>query len=312
MLESWSHEHTDAVVQRIGGRHVLDALQLHPLHVARLAAIIDMNSFVVEGFYNEDRGKGYFPEAGLLNHSCCPNAEYDILDDDAFRISDFNDAFVAAREKMHREERGGEAAAASAAAAAGGAADGSAPPQEDVDTQEAMVRRQAQSQSTRGKAVAFYDEAEAEAGGAPSEAGYLFCCRAARDIAAGEEVLISYVPPEWRYENRQHVLYDRYRFACRCEKCSPTIDSASKLLPRMMILVTLVFVLLSVWQYALRQAAMQGQANAAAGHVFPQKHFWGITNEIPHVDPVNEHPNAEQVVPADIKVSPSASRVHGQ
>jgi hypothetical protein len=112
-IEHWAAEHTDRVIEMIGGRPVLDDLELHPLHVARLAAVIDMNHFVIEGFYNEDKGKGYWPEAGLMNHSCVPNADYDIMPVDEFIVSDYNpssDSKAAMHDaKKAAEKRAGEA-----------------------------------------------------------------------------------------------------------------------------------------------------------------------------------------------------------
>jgi hypothetical protein len=62
-------------------------------------------------------------------------------------------------------------------------------------------------------------DAQEDATREPVNNTYLFCCKASRDIAEGEEILIAYVPPEWRHDTRQHVLHERYKFWCRCEAC---------------------------------------------------------------------------------------------
>lgn len=43
--------------------------------------------------------------------------------------------------------------------------------------------------------------------------------RAARDVAAGEQLTISYIPPEQPVAQRQQALHQGYGFWCRCSKC---------------------------------------------------------------------------------------------
>ncbi|ESL12156.1 hypothetical protein TRSC58_00081 [Trypanosoma rangeli SC58] len=200
LLEFWPASATERVLERIGGVEVLHALELHKIHVSRLAAVIDMNSFLVESSYAVRKGMAYFPEAGFLNHSCAPNATYDVLPEHTFRESEYY--LDEAVEAAHH-----------------------------ADDVAATTSTTAEVEST---AHALTMETAVQ---------YLFCCRAAANIPAGTEILISYVPPEWSFDNRQYVLHDRYRFWCKCSKCAPMLDAMHARVPRLIVLM-LVF---SIW-----------------------------------------------------------------
>lgn len=43
--------------------------------------------------------------------------------------------------------------------------------------------------------------------------------RAARDVARGEQLTISYIPTEQPVAQRQQALHEGYGFWCRCSKC---------------------------------------------------------------------------------------------
>eukprot|EP00760_Papus_ankaliazontas_P032125 PhM_4_TR564/c0_g1_i1/m.97144/K11426/SMYD; SET and MYND domain-containing protein len=149
-LEKWSEKDLNSAVDYYGGFDMLRDLEIHKRHIGRLNAIVEMNNFLIESPVKEERGMGYWPEAALLNHSCCPNADYEIV------------------------KEGDE---------------------------------------------------------------YHFKLTANRDIKPGEEVLIAYVPPEWRYNDRQAVLRERYRFWCKCRKCSPDVDWTHQKAPAIMVAI---------------------------------------------------------------------------
>lgn len=388
-VEYWPRHATQRVIGLIGGRHVLDELELHDHHVARIAAVLENNAFVVEGFYNEDRGIGYWPEAGLLNHSCIPNADYDIMSMDDFVVSDYNPKIAEYKARKAEEEElaaakgakkdatagephtGADDAAASSSAAqaedsAHGCGDPSCgchhdaahehrasaraaaesagaqpssksaeewkrpdvskllkafasqdtesisqavneytfgkrkerenlsvkhlpglgvtvdvgrdghrvvrPSQDDVDSvidaeyegraSDSGLQAKPAEEAYKAKSRAIQtivetleptnedERAQAEADAAAllgyRTNDYVFACRANRDIAAGEEVLIAYVPPEWRTSYRESVLYDRYRFKCRCPKCVPPVENREKIWPRMAMAVMILYFLLQV------------------------------------------------------------------
>lgn len=81
---------------------------------------------------------------------------------------------------------------------------------------------------------------------------YLFCCRAEKEIEAGEEIVISYVPPQWSFDNRQYVLHDRYRFWCKCPKCSPVLDKKYARVPKMIVAMVLVSIVLQIMVFQQR------------------------------------------------------------
>jgi hypothetical protein len=57
-----------------------------------------------------------------------------------------------------------------------------------------------------------------------------FICHAARDIAPGEELTISYLNPFMPQEERQKLIQDEWRFACKCAHCSlpgPSIEQSN-------------------------------------------------------------------------------------
>lgn len=187
-LEHFSNTAVQEVVQQIGGQGTLDELEITELHIPRIAAVIDMNNFLVESFYAEQRGCGYWPVAGFLNHSCEPNCDYDIIPTSSYPTSHWCTGSSA-------EDR--EKPVNSAATANSGSV---------VSTQ-LMIAEETPESSL----VDPYGK-------------YLFCCKANRDLLEGEELLISYVPTHWRFADRQFVLFERYHFKCHCAKCAPTLD----------------------------------------------------------------------------------------
>jgi hypothetical protein len=257
LLEHWPAASTTRVLAAIGGAQVLDELELHPIHIARLGAILDLNSFLVESSFAERKGMAYFPEAGFLNHSCVPNATYDIMPEHAFRESDYYLDEAAAEEEEHDGDAdtpnksdgdgsGSGAAAASAEDAASTAAsklvgdtstDGKARSESDVVTVHNTVKeRNAAYFGNKTRLAEYPGLTEADA------PVYLFCCRASKDIEPGEEILISYVPPQWSFDNRQYVLHDRYHFWCKCPKCAPVLDKKYARVPKLLVF----FVILSI------------------------------------------------------------------
>lgn len=291
LVEKWPERLTNEVIEKIGGREILDALELHPSHIARLAAVIDMNSFVVESSFDERRGMAYWPEAGFLNHSCDPNATYEIVPDHMFKESDY---FVGPSADGQFDESVDELDNAGTSPGVGGghqsptakknedapgndpAKECSTPHKDDTssatssDTDDVSPSHSAaaaappippstgneistSSHSNDGDDVELYKDVDLTAKGAP---GYLFCVKATKDIAVGEEILISYVPTEWNFDARQYVLHDRYRFRCKCPRCAPTIDSKYAAVPRFM-LFTLVFLLtIQLWLVREKQRLM--------------------------------------------------------
>ncbi|EKF32303.1 hypothetical protein MOQ_003851 [Trypanosoma cruzi marinkellei] len=237
LLEFWPKSATERVLERIGGVEVLHALELHEIHIARLAAIIDMNSFLVESSYAVRKGMAYFPEAGFLNHSCAPNATYDIMPEHTFHESEYYMDEVLQAEASDATDPTSSSAAAAAATTF-------KEKEETVVMDEEFFssKRTHPSNGVEGKENGV-DGNKSTASreltvGAPVQ--YLFCCRATANIPAGSEILISYVPPEWSFDNRQYVIHDRYRFWCKCPKCAPTLDAKYARVPQL-IVVLLVF-----------------------------------------------------------------------
>lgn len=231
LVERWLLKHTDEVIERIGGKEVLDFLELHPTHIARLAAIMDMNSFVVESSFNERRGMAYWPEAGLFNHSCSPNVTYDILPEHTFRESEFFEDAVETGVLAEEEDgsvvaKNGTIPTQTVASSSGsadtvdeGKADEPAP---NSSSPPGVALATTAADSSHNNNKSLYHDVNLTGSGAPT---YLFCCRATHDVKAGEELLISYVPTQWTFDARQYVLLDRYRFRCKCPRCAPTLDS---------------------------------------------------------------------------------------
>jgi hypothetical protein len=265
MVEKWPERLTTEVIEKIGGREVLDALELHPSHIARLAAVIDMNSFVVESSYDERRGMAYWPEAGFFNHSCDPNTTYEIVPDHMFKESEFfagPDAQLDDPDELEDATTGSDAPSSSpkvqqrpqSPSPAGNLetkgdasvdhkptpAMSSAPPPLSSSGKEISTS----SHKDDGDDVELYKDVDLTAKGAP---GYLFCVRATKEIAAGQEILISYVPTEWNFDARQYVLHDRYRFRCKCPRCAPTIDSKYAAVPRFMLFVLVFLLTMQLW-----------------------------------------------------------------
>ncbi|KPI86336.1 hypothetical protein ABL78_4602 [Leptomonas seymouri] len=267
LLEHWPAVGTARVMAAIGGAEVLDELELHPIHIARLAAILDLNSFLVESSFAERKGMAYFPEAGFLNHSCVPNATYDIMPEHMFRESDYYLDEAAAEEGRDVDKPTGNAVGdreSSTGDTAAGAATSSTSPH--VTAEPAVTGRTttttavaAPNASTGGdvavvrdtskerNAAYFGDDSRLAAYPSLTEADapvYLFCCRASKDIEPGEEILISYVPPQWSFDNRQYVLYDRYHFWCKCPKCAPVLDKKYARMPKMLVGLVVLSILL--------------------------------------------------------------------
>ncbi|KAG5492492.1 hypothetical protein JKF63_01070 [Porcisia hertigi] len=250
LLEHWPASSTARVIDAIGGVDVLETLELHPIHIARMAAIVDLNSFLVESSMSERKGMAYFPEAGFLNHSCVPNATYDVMPEHVFRDTDYYlDEATRATAAEGGEEEEDATDAASAAGKAGTKSTAVRPPvvEEDVSAGNAEVDG---STPERGRNVALFgseDRLSAYPNLTETDAPvYLFCCRAEKDIEAGEEILISYVPPQWSFDNRQYVLHDRYHFWCKCPKCSPVLDQNYAKVPKMIVAMVLVSIALQM------------------------------------------------------------------
>ncbi|GET92581.1 hypothetical protein, conserved [Leishmania tarentolae] len=262
LLEHWPASSTSRVMDAIGGADVLRALELHPIHIARMAAIIDLNSFLVESSFSERKGMAYFPEAGFLNHSCVPNATYDIMPEQVFRNTDYyldEATRVAAAESGEEEGAKGTPAAADDAGpsstVASCATRAAQPPEAEgnVSSSEVAVcngmperQRNVAFFGSEDRLSAYPDLTEADA---PM---YLFCCRAENEIEAGEEIVISYVPPQWSFDNRQYVLHDRYRFWCKCPKCSPVLDKKYARVPKMIVAMVGVSIMLQMMVFRQR------------------------------------------------------------
>ncbi|KAG5466657.1 hypothetical protein LSCM1_00826 [Leishmania martiniquensis] len=239
LLEHWPASSTSRVIDAIGGVDVLGALELHPIHIARIAAIIDLNSFLVESSISERKGMAYFPEAGFLNHSCAPNATYDIVPVHVFRDTDYyldEAARVDAAEAEEKDEKAIATAATRDASDVPAAAEDGLP----------EGQRSAAFFGSQDRLSACPDLTEADA------PVYLFCCRAEKEIDAGEEVVISYVPPQWSFDNRQYVLHDRYRFWCKCPKCSPVLDTKYARVPKLIVVLVLVSITLQMMVFRQR------------------------------------------------------------
>ncbi|CCW64747.1 unnamed protein product [Phytomonas sp. EM1] len=221
----------------------------------------------------------YFPEAGFLNHSCTPNATYDILPEHVFKESEY---FTPSNEQEEEEEnendkgfmqedaRGWIAEETNAKSSAAekpetlslersssdalhdgipnphernSAAPSSSEKLSDPINNEGIDNENSRLPAFPSPSRQFAKDENATSGeeissNALTEYGapvYLFCCRATRRIEAGEEILISYVPPEWSFDNRQYVLHDRYRFWCKCPKCSPTLDKKYARIPKFVV-----------------------------------------------------------------------------
>ncbi|CAJ1992881.1 hypothetical protein conserved [Leishmania donovani] len=262
LLEHWPAASTSRVMDAIGGADVLRALELHPIHIARMAAIIDLNSFLVESSFSERKGMAYFPEAGFLNHSCAPNATYDIMPEHVFRETDYylDEATRAtAAESGEEEDVQGTVMAADDAGTSSTAAPCPAraaqPPAAVgyISSSQVLVcdgvpegQRHVALFGREDRLAAYPDLTEADA------PVYLFCCRAEKEIEAGEEIVISYVPPQWSFDNRQYVLHDRYRFWCKCPKCSPVLDKKYARVPKMIVAMVLVSIVLQIMVFRQR------------------------------------------------------------
>lgn len=224
VVERWPQEATEKVLEMIGGPQVLAELEIHAMHIARVAALIDMNSFLVESHYNERKGMGYWPEAAILNHSCVPNADYDIIPAHTFAESEYCPKTETeatgefADMTPEQQQRAGVAGAPSAVI----------PGDEHLQ---------------------FDPDCYTPFG---SQRNYLFCCKTNRDIKAGEEILISYVPTGWRFEDRQYVLHDRYRFWCKCPKCAVRLDTNFKRVPRFMVSIVMFYFVIQLAVYRVR------------------------------------------------------------
>lgn len=269
LLEHWPVAATNRVIETIGGVEKLDELELHPLHISRMAAIMDLNSFLLESSYAERKGMSYFPEAGFFNHSCIPNATYEIVPEHTFEESDY---YV---DEMQRDEEAQEGQ------------DSLIPSEVATQSKERAERRLASLLSGSGR--------ELTECGAPQ---YLFCCRAEKDIEAGEEILISYVPAEWSFDNRQYVLHDRYRFYCKCPRCSPTIDSQYARVPRLLVVLVVCSIALQLLLIRMRNRA--GEAFDDQGNFKdpdPGKNRMGLFEllEKEKIEQANTYPGMERL-----------------
>jgi endogenous inhibitor of DNA gyrase (YacG/DUF329 family) len=224
IIDRWPQEGTRKVLDLIGGPEILDALELHPMHVGRLGAVIDLNSFLVESYYAERKGMGYWPEAGYFNHSCAPNCDYDIIPSHKFAESEFCP-------KEENEETGAF---------------------EDM----APELQRVAAAKTEPKQVITIEEKEMEEleRDLIDNPSYLFCVKACRDIKAGEELLISYVPTGWRYDDRQFVLHDRYRFWCKCPNCATLVEKKLRFPMRVAIAIIVFYSSLQLFLYKARAA----------------------------------------------------------
>ncbi|KPA85942.1 hypothetical protein ABB37_00242 [Leptomonas pyrrhocoris] len=261
LLEHWPAASTARVMAAIGGPEVLDELELHPIHIARLAAILDLNSFLVESSFAERKGMAYFPEAGFLNHSCVPNTTYDIMPEHVFRESDYylDEAAAAAEEDDVVDKRpdnadgdhehasvdvtGGATVSDTSSHATGESVTAAASAAKGNDVavvHDASKERNAAYFGNENRLAAYPGLTEADA------PVYLFCCRASKDIEPGEEILISYVPAQWSFDNRQYVLHDRYHFWCKCPKCAPVIDKKYARVPKMLVGLVVLSILLQL------------------------------------------------------------------
>lgn len=261
LVEHWPTASTRRVLDRIGGRAVLDSLELHTIHVARLAAIIDLNSFLVESSYAERKGMAYFPEAGFLNHSCVPNATYDIMPVHTFRESDYYlDEAVEAEfgnidddNDISNGNSNGDASANHGGDGSGGG-NGGRPVADDAAAAEDDTPGNHLTTTPTSAAAAAVSHRGFDYLAAPelpdlTDAGaprYLFCCRAELDLKAGDEILISYIPPSWSFDNRQYVLHDRYKFWCKCPKCAPVLEEKYARVPRLMVIAILFSIVLQI------------------------------------------------------------------
>lgn len=241
LVEYWPQASTDRVLEAIGGQEQLDLLELHPIHITRMAAIMDLNGFLVESTYAERKGMAYFPEAGFFNHSCVPNAAYEIMPEHVFEESDYY-LDEALKEEEAREEGTSHTAGSSSAAA----------PSDLTPAEERAQHRLARFSQGSGNELTEY--------GAPT---YLFCCRADKDIAEGEEILISYVPPDWSFDNRQYVLHDRYHFYCKCPRCVPTIERQYAKVPKLLVFLVVCSIILQIFLICLKNNAGQAAPERA-------------------------------------------------
>lgn len=255
LVERWPERLTKEVIERIGGAEVLSALELHPIHVARMASIISMNSFVVESSFDERRGMAYWPEAGYFNHSCDPNTTYEIMPDHTFKDSEYYTDEMIKREEESESPAGMESQAnnAEASDAACHSTQGTA----ELSSSNTSVKV-----SAADDIIDRFSKTKLTAAGAPS---YLFCARATKDLKQGEEILISYVPTEWPFDARQQVIYDRYRFRCKCPRCAPTLDSRYAIAPKFMLLTLAFVVSMQAWLMKLKQDALDTPAESGDG-----------------------------------------------
>lgn len=236
LMEHWPQESTDRVISAIGGLERLYSLELHPIHIARMAAIMDLNSFLVESSHAQRKGMAYFPEAGFFNHSCVPNASYEILPEHAFEESDYG------FDEAKKEEQ----------------CINSSFDEGNTNVVPTKDKNIALTPSAQKRAKELLSAITAGEGNELTEIGapeYLFCCRAEKDIAAGEEILISYIPQEWSFDNRQYVLHDRYRFYCKCPRCSPTIESQYARIPRLLVVLVVFSICLQLLLFRLHNRA---------------------------------------------------------
>jgi len=248
LMERWPERLTNEVIEKIGGISTLEALELHRNHIARLAAVIDMNSFVVESSFDERKGCAYWPEAGFYNHSCDPNATYEIIPEHAFKESEFytanQESGNSSSSSNSNEDDSANGPDEAVCVTSAKKQEGTAEETSDSGAVSVSNNSVQTPSSSTSLLVEDLSRVNLTATGAPN---YLFCMRTTKDIKAGEEILISYVPVEWGFDARQYVLHDRYRFRCKCPRCAPTIDSKYAIIPRTMLLVIAFLLSLQLW-----------------------------------------------------------------
>ena len=253
VVERWPVSATNQVIEMIGGEATLHKLQIHALHIARIAAVIDMNSFLIESTYAERHGSGYWPEAGYFNHSCSPNSSYEIIPQHTFPESDFYlDMLSDAERKKLIESRQSIPGQAEELQPQLKRSQQPGSPGAAISPSRTVVVDELQSQLEARRAG--WMATDLTSSGTPQ---MLFCMRAERDLEPGEEVLISYVPSDWSFNARQIALQHRYKFWCRCERCAPSIDKSYAMLPNFSVFLIVFVVLLQFIAHASRSSQMR-------------------------------------------------------
>ncbi len=241
IVERWPESATDRVIELAGGEEVLHKLQLHRLHVGRLAAVMDMNGILIESSFAERHGTGYWPEAGFFNHSCIPNVTYETVPQHMFTESEFYLDMLSDSER--RKAQTAEEPVMAPSLSSPGLVRSSGSPTATLTLE--SVRADLEEKQRAWQAT------DLTAAGTPQ---MIFCMRADRDIEAGEELFMSYVPSNWSFEARQVALNHRYRFWCRCEKCAPSVDRSYAMLPKFSVAILVFMMLMQLLAHTSRSA----------------------------------------------------------